>query len=286
MEKWSDTEIVHDSPFPASVWVVIQHYRALDSDGLDLDRFKADCSATADSGHAGGLLIELAKLQQQLESDRDMLIGPDFLLDRLAQWRFKTTKNATNAYGVRNVYLDWPIDKWVNEAWDALMQLLSAVTSELDQLRSTVISSTSSSDQPPESYSPLAKVLFPFRSHFETPIPDVVHTLRVRSGEIIMSTSAQVVGALILETIRIGLDISTARHLSRVTIYFPKAYKAHDPKDGKKWFTTRNELANLVTTTRHSANPHQQFTDMETRMNELQLQLKDMKSQLTDPRSY
>ena len=280
-------EVVHDSPLSQKRWGIMIHYRNLSDEGVDFDEFRQMCFAVADEGGERELLVQLGTIKHELESSLAELIDRDVLLNNINEWRKVRSANPFNKYGERNIHLDMPIELWIDTAWTFINQFLEIVTDIVQQLLTRNSTAVERSDHlPPLSLSPLAKLLFPLKAEFITPLTEVAYIIRTRRGTIEMSSSTKSIGALILETIRIGLGIENPKELREVFVCFPNAIKVSEGHEPKPWFDKNNALANLVNTTRRGTKPHVSFVRMDDRMKLLVVQIRAMIANLDKDGTY
>lgn len=233
-------------PFRAEQWPIIQHYRdiALSDDGIGSERFVDDCIALVKAGEKFDLLLDLGELRGQLKDASLSLISHEHLIHLIADWRIDQAERSRKDAGfVASMFLDAPLEHWAGKAWECMTELYDVVLKAIEAIRDIERDSVSA-DVPPKEYTPLAKLLYPYKVDFQTDIPELVSVLRAGHGRIDVATKRKSDGALILNVIGQALDLSSEQK-AQIELSFPNASQVKS-RQPMKWFTNRDELNNLI----------------------------------------
>lgn len=236
-------------PFRGDRWAIIRHYSdiALSEDEISSERFVDDCIARLMDIGKIDLLLELGAVRRQLEEDRVVLVSDEYLMLEIATWRVAQEEQRRRDGGlVTSEAEQTPLEHWAQKAWDCVCELHDAVLKAIEAVRNIDWESATADTAPP-GYSPLAKLLYPYKDDFITSIPDLVSVLVNGSGRIDVATKRKADGALILNVIGQALNLSKQGR-QHIELCFPNTSfeKSQMPT---KWFTGRDEMNNLVNTT-------------------------------------
>jgi hypothetical protein len=245
-KKAMDTPDLTDFlPLSTDVWKAVSFYRDLaeSAQGLDEEGFLRDCLAYSNSGEWHKVLVELGELRSTLEEDSTNMISLEYMLNNVKEWRVRNAVKTDASNPSQPSMTNAPVEVWVTMAWSFVQNVRAMVEKAIELVRNSRERPTQL-EQPPDVYSPLAKILWSYRDEFTTDVQIIVNYLKQGKGTIVVACQKVGRGAFILHEIQTALGID-ARSLRDVLISFPNADREASKKE-RRWFDRRNTINDLA----------------------------------------
>ncbi len=247
-QNWDDTQRSFDCPLTDEQYSIVIFYIRNYGRTFSHDEFRARCISEAEAGRGLDTIKELAAIDADLTSDFSTLLMKSLLLERTATWLEIRSADPLDQYGRRNPFLDFPLEKWIEDAFMFMEALKALVKNCMEAVDRRILKNLQPVQEPmlESDLTSLARALRPFQAEFTSSVQDIARVLRERRGIINVRPTHKYCAALILEAIRDGLGITDSVDFMNIWISYSRSPKEDQAPTVERWFDKNNLLRNSI----------------------------------------
>ncbi|MBL0322759.1 MAG: hypothetical protein IPP80_10380 [Ignavibacteria bacterium] len=257
-QNWDDTQRSFDCPLTDEQLSIVIFYIRNYGRTFSPDEFRARCISEAEAGRGLDTIRELAAIDADLTSDTSTLMMKSLLLERTATWREIRSADPLDQYGRRNIFLDFPLDEWIEDAYTYMEALKTLVKNCVETVERRILKNLQPVQEPmlESDLTSLALVLWNFRQFFVSDVQLVARVFRNGRGTIAVRIEKKIGAAMFLEAIRIGLGILNPSDYMNIQIIHALHDAAMKEAVPESWYTHKNVLADRANTKRSKDQPN------------------------------